>query len=203
MRKHYIDNLRWLAVLLLIPYHGAVAWNVWGEPNYIFFHGSRTLSSIVVFLSPYFMPLLFMLAGMSTRFALKKRTLGQYIRERAMRLLVPLCFGTLVLMPVLTYLADRHNCGYTGGFFAHYKVFFTRYTDLTGADGGFSLGQFWFLLYLFVISCIAAGVIALQRRFIKTELKALPFPLVLLLGAPLPLLSEVLYIGGKSLAEYT
>lgn len=36
MRKHYIDNLRWITILLLIPYHAAMAWNVWGEPNYIF-----------------------------------------------------------------------------------------------------------------------------------------------------------------------
>ena len=63
MRKHYIDNLRWLAILLLIPYHAAMAWNIWKEPNYIFFHGSKVLSSLVVFLSPYYMPLLCFLTG--------------------------------------------------------------------------------------------------------------------------------------------
>ena len=34
--KHYIDNLRWITLLILIPYHTAMAWNVWGEPNYIY-----------------------------------------------------------------------------------------------------------------------------------------------------------------------
>ena len=60
MRKHYIDNLRWIILLILIPYHVSMAWNAWGEPNYIFFEGNRVISSIIVFFSPYFMPLPFL-----------------------------------------------------------------------------------------------------------------------------------------------
>ena len=189
--------------MILIPYHAAMAWNSWGEPNYIYFGENRVLSSVIVFFSPFFMPLLFMLAGIGTRAALGKRTRSEYLSERAKRLLVPLLFGTLALMPVMTYLADRFNCGYEGGFFGHYTVFFTRFTDLTGADGGFSFGQFWFLLYLFVISLIAAAAKPLLDGLCGKTDKKLPFPLFLLLGLPLPLLAEVLSVGGKSLAEYT
>ena len=64
-------------------------------------------------------------------------------------------------MPIMTYLADRFNYSYSGGFVEHYAIFFTKYTDLIGADGGFSLGQFWFLLYLFIISVVGVGVITL------------------------------------------
>lgn len=79
MRKHYIDNLRWMDVLLLIPYHAAQSFNIWGEQNYICFSTNKVISSFIVFFSPFFMPLLFLLAGISTRFALNKRTYGQYI----------------------------------------------------------------------------------------------------------------------------
>ena len=202
MRRHYIDNLRWMTLLILIPYHAAMAWNCWGEPNYITLEGSRVLSSLIVFFSPFFMPLLFVLAGISTKYALQKRTCREYLSERTKKLLVPFLFGTVVLMPVMTYLADRFNCGYDGGFFEHYGVFFGKFTDLTGADGGFSLGQFWFLLYLFVISAVSVLIIRLIKRIVKTE-KALPFPAVILLGLPLPILSDLLSIGGKSLIEYT
>lgn len=201
-RKNYIDNLRWIILLLLIPYHAAMAWNTWGEPNYIYFEGSKCISSIIVFFSPYFMPLLFVLAGASTRFALQKRTYKEYLMERVKRLLVPFSFGTIVLMPIMAYLADKFNCSYSGGLLEHYVIFFTKYTDLIGADGGFSLGQFWFLLYLFIVSIVGIGIITITKRFFPKEEKTIPFCLVLVLGLPLPLLSELLSIGGKSFVEY-
>lgn len=203
MRKHYIDNLRSIIILLLIPYHAAMSWNTWCEPNYIYFEGNRWISSIIVFLSPYLMPLLFLLAGICTNFALQKRTPSQYILERCKRLLIPFIFGTLLLMPPMTYLADKFNHGYSGGFTHHYITFFTRFTDLTGADGGFSVGQFWFIIYLFIISLISVGIISVQKK-IKPECKTnIPLPVICLLGLPLPILSELLSVGGKSLVEYT
>lgn len=203
MRKHYIDNLRWVVLLILVPYHTAQAWNVWGEPNYIFFEGNKLMSSIIVFFSPYFMPLLFVIAGISTKLALQKRTRKEYLIERVKRLLVPFLFGTIVFMPIMSYIGDKFNYSYTGGFIQHYNVFFTKYTDLTGADGGFSVGQFWFILYLLIISIVSIGILTLLRKVISKPKKTITFWQVIVLGLPLPLLSEWLSIGGKSLAEYT
>lgn len=202
MRKHYIDNLRWMILLILIPYHTAQAWNTWGEPNYIFFEGNQLISSIIVFFSPYFMPLLFVLAGISTKYALEKRTGKEYLAERLKRLLVPFLFGTIAFMPVMTYIGDKFNYSYSEGFLKHYIVFFTKYTDLTGADGGFSVGQFWFLLYLLVISVVSMGIIAILKKLVSRREKEVPFWVVLILGLPLPIFSDLLSIGGKSLVEY-
>jgi len=203
MRKHYIDNLRWIMLLILIPYHTAQAWNTWGEPNYVFFEGNRLISSIIVFFSPYFMPLLFLLAGISTKYSLQKRTNKEYLAERVKRLLVPFLFGTIAFMPIMSYIGDRFNYSYNDGFFKHYAVFFTKFTDLTGADGGFSVGQFWFLLYLLIISVVSVGIIALIKKFVSEPKISIPFWLVLVLGLPLPLICGWLSIGGQSFAEYT
>lgn len=191
-------------VLLLIPYHAAQAFNTWGELNYICFAPNKVLSSLIVFCSPFFMPLLFLLAGMCTRYALKKRTYKQFLVERAKRLLVPLLFGALVFCPILSYMGDKTNYGYSGGFFAHYPIFFSKWTDLTGFDGGFTVGQFWFLLYLFVISMATLALIALIRRIRKSELRDwnVPFWAVCLLVIPLPFLYDLLSVGGKSFVEY-
>ena len=202
IRKHYLDHLKWIIILILIPYHTAMAWNVWGEPFYISFDGNRIISSIVVFFSPYFMPLLFVLAGISTKYALQKRTIKEYVIERVKKLLIPFLFGTIVLMPIMSYFADLFHNSYSEGFFRHYAVFYTRYTDLSGADGGFSVGQFWFLLYLFVISIVCVGVIQLIKKVGITIKNSIPFWLVILTGVPLPAFSEWLSVGGKSLVEY-
>ena len=149
------------------------------------------------------MPLLFLIAGMSTRFELQKRTIRQYISERFKKLLIPFIAGTLLIMPLMTYIADTFNCGYEGNILQHYYVFFTKFTDLTGADGGFSVGQFWFLLYLFIISVTASGIIALLKRILPGREKEIPLFLICLMGLPLPVFKELLSIGGKSLVEYT
>lgn len=203
MRKYYIDNLRWITILLLIPYHAAMAFNVWSEPNYILFESNRVISSLIIFLSPYFMPLLFVLSGISSRFALQKRTNRQYLLERIKRLIIPFIFGTLFFMPIMTYIADKFNYSYSESLFKHYIIFFTKFTDLTGSDGGFSLGQFWFILYLFIISLMTVGIITFQKKVMPDFKKNITFWIICILGLPLPLLSELLSIGGKSIAEYT
>lgn len=158
-RVHYIDNLRWITVSLLIPFHAAMAYNTWGEDNYIFFEGVKPLASIPSFISPWFMPLMFLLAGASSYYSLRKRGFAAFMRERLLRLGVPLVFGILVIDPVMSYLADVTHNGYAGGFLAHYGVFFTRYTDFTGYDGGFTPGHLWFIAVLIFISLISCAII--------------------------------------------
>ena len=203
MRKYYLDNIRCLIILLLIPYHAAQAFNTWGELNYFVFYPNREISSFIVFFSPFYMPVMFLLAGISTRYALKKRTYGQFFIERVKRLIIPFMFGTLFFCPIMAYIGDKTNCGYNGGFFAHYRIFFTKWTDLSGFDGGFGVGQFWFLYFLFVISVVGIGIIALLKRILKKENSwEMPFWALCLFVIPLPFIYDLLVVGGKSFAEY-
>ena len=81
-RLNYIDNLRSISVFLLVLYHIAIAYNSWGEANYIFFERVNSIASIVVFISPWFMPLMFLLAGVSASFSMKKRGCSAFVKER-------------------------------------------------------------------------------------------------------------------------
>ena len=79
-----------LAVLLLFPFHTLRVFNA-DDPFYVkAAHLSAPLSYVLNFISVWHMPLLFVLAGASTYFALGKRSPRQYLRERRQRLLVPL-----------------------------------------------------------------------------------------------------------------
>ena len=75
-RKHYIDSLRNLAILLLFPVHTFMIWNNFGSRFYIWQGENKILSTLIVLVNPWFMPILFALAGMSARYALEKRTIA-------------------------------------------------------------------------------------------------------------------------------
>ena len=85
-RIYYIDNLRWMTVSLLILFHAAIAYNTWGEAHYIFFEAVRPIAFIVMLIDPWFMLMMFLLAGISSRFSLQKRGTKTFIRERMLRL---------------------------------------------------------------------------------------------------------------------
>jgi len=165
-RLHYIDWLRVLAVLLLFPFHTLRVFNA-DDPFYVkAAHQSVPVSYLLNFISVWHMPLLFVLAGASTFFALGKRSSRQYLGERRTRLLVPFVFGLFVLIPPQTWYGGRFNSGYTGSFW-HYLVSgdFLKWNIKNGGDyyGGFGLGHLWFIWALFLIALVTVPLLAWGR----------------------------------------
>ncbi len=203
-RKHYIDNLRWMAILLLFPFHAAQIWSG-GEYSgfYIWSHTNAVLYAFSSAVYPWYMTFLFAIAGMSCGYALQKRTTKQFVAERTRKLLIPFFFGVLVLVPAMTYTAEVFFNGYTGTYWQQYALFFTKETDLTGYHGGFTPAHLWFLLYLFVISLAALPIILLQKRCLpKRGAVNVPYFLIILLFVPEWLCLYILNIGGKSLGQF-
>ncbi len=202
VRKYYIDNLRTLCILLLFPYHTFMMYNPF-ESFYI--HGPvvQPLTAFLLVTWPWFMPLLFVLAGISAGHALERRSTKEFIKERVLKLFVPLFFGILLLVPVQTYFAERFHNGYTGGYFEQYLLFFTKPTDLTGYKGGFTPGHLWFILFLFAISLLALPLMLwYNKRGRPIDGVKLTIPKLLILF-PVPLLmSLILDFGGKSVGQY-
>lgn len=196
-RKHYLDNLRTLTILLLFPFHIFMIYNNWGETFYI--HGDALLIPSVFNRVVYIwmMPLLFAVAGMSSRYALGKRSAVDYAKERVSKLLLPLLFGVLLIIPVQPYLAGLFYNGQ-----ASYLDSFTKLTDFSGYDGAFTPGQLWFILFLFVISMVFLPVMMGYKRKGKGTLgDKTPLIAVVLMGL-LPCIGSLLKIGGKSPTEY-
>lgn len=199
MRRYDIDNLRWMCILLLFPFHTFTLYNNWGEIYYVHGAQSPVLSLLVRFCQPWFMPLMFVIAGISAVYSLNRRTPRQYLKERVTKLLIPLLAGILLVVPSLTYFAERFHNGYTGGYFAQYKLFFSK-SDLVGYHGGFTPAHLWFLAYLFVVSLLALPLVCRWKPGCRKILWPLPGMAALFL--PVWLFSYVLNINGKSLGRY-
>ncbi|WP_424529476.1 acyltransferase family protein [Sphaerisporangium viridialbum] len=200
MRKDYIDWLRNIGILFLFPYHTA---RVFNEASPFYIKGEvNTFSSVLVHLSYWFMPLLFLLAGTSSFYALQRRSARKYVNERFSRLLVPLVFGVLVVVPPQAYYAMKFHLGHQGGYLEFLWTYFTDFSDWSEYAGGVSPAHLWFILFLFLIS--VALVLPMRKM---TESGYSPtwsrHPLLILLPfAFLAALSFLPDVGGKNIFVY-
>lgn len=202
MRKHYIDNLRNITILLLFPVHTFMVWNDFGSKFYIWQGGNRLLSTLIAAINPWFMPLLFVISGISARYSLEKRTNKEFAVQRFEKLFIPFVFGIVFLVPFQTLFARKFFYGYNGGIFDNLKYFFTHLTDFSGYDGAFSPGQLWFILFLFIISMLSIVVFkAIPYEKIKNNIEKLPAAAVILLFVPIWLMYYIGNFGGFSLGK--
>ena len=95
MRRHWIDNLRWVTVLLVLLYHVIYFYNNKGVVGGMggFGDGPQYQDVVMYILYPWFMPLLFILAGISAKYALDRRSPSEWLKMRTRKLLVPSTIG--------------------------------------------------------------------------------------------------------------
>ena len=113
MRKHYIDNIRWVTVVLVVIYHVIYMFNgieVFGVIGPI--SQMRYQDAYQYLVYPWFMLLLFVVSGMSARFYLESHSAKEFIRSRTTKLLVPSTIGLFVFWWILGY----YNTVIGGGF---------------------------------------------------------------------------------------
>jgi glucan biosynthesis protein C len=169
IRRHDIDWIRVLAVLLLVPFHSARLFNI-DEPNVaepFYVKGealSWPLSHFIHFVEPWHMPLLFVVAGAASWFALGFRTGQQYATERFRRLLIPLLFGVLIVIPPQGFFARMSKFDYDESYLRFWPDFFGDWGDIEGYAGTFTPAHLWFILYLFVFSIVGLALLLYLRR---------------------------------------
>lgn len=155
MRRKDIDWLRIFGIILLFPFHDA---RIFDSREFNYIHSSVTSTAGEIFMTvlwPWFMPLLFLVAGISTWYALQKRDSRHYLKERVLRLFIPFLLGLILIVPIQGYVARIQQGTLRGGYFNFlFYQFFSDFSDLSGYHGTFTPAHLWFILYLFVISCV-------------------------------------------------
>lgn len=154
MRRHYLDNLRWATVLLVLVYHVFYMFNgvgvlgsIPGAKNIPFFDGMAAM------IYPWFMVLLFVISGMSAKYALDKKSHKEFIKERAKKLIVPSTLGLFVIHWWTGYL----NIKMGGGLDYMPKALVY---PISVASGG---GPLWFIQMLFVFSCLLVLIRKIEK----------------------------------------
>jgi len=94
MRRYYIDNIRWMSVMLVVIYHvvylfnGVAAAGVVGP-----FRDVQYQDAVQYILYPWFMVLLFIISGICARYYLDKHSDREFLQARTRKLLIPSTLG--------------------------------------------------------------------------------------------------------------
>ena len=193
-RRHDIDALRALAFALLILYHwcmlyvGGEDWDWHLKSSYL----GEWLQVPMLFVNRWRMDLIFLISGLSVHFLLRDTRPGRFIAQRSWRLLLPLTFGCLVVVPVQPYVQGIAHGAVEPGYLHFLADYFGgRQWPRDAFDGwehGFTWNHLWYLIYLWCYTMVFAALRPILRR--------LPNPFARLRGAwllVLPALPLVLW----------
>lgn len=157
-RRADLDWLRVTAFGLLIFYHAGMAWSGWSwhvtSPDSL-----EGLREAMRFLNRWRMPLIFVVSGAAIMLALGDRTPGAFVRDRLKRLLLPLGFGMIVIVPPQVYLERLYSGQFTGSFLQWLPHAF----DGVYPKGNLSWHHLWFVAYVLVLTLVLLPVFLWAR----------------------------------------
>ena len=196
-RRYDLDWLRVIAFGLLIFYHTGMFYVTWG------FHVKSVYANpapepYMQLLSPWRLALLFFISGVALKFAADKarknggRLIG-FLGRRSWRLLLPIIFGSLIIVAPQTYFELRQDGNIEPGYFSFWAEY-ARPSMMSGIITP-TYNHLWYVVYILVYTPIALMFLrgqgkpepALSRALGRTVFAS---PLTLL---TLPILPFVVY----------
>jgi len=145
-RKYFIDNIRSITVLIVIVYHVAYLFNSAGVVSNIGKTGIPAFDTLCYFVYPWLMTIMFLVAGISAKYALQKRTIKQFLKERVQKLLIPWIGGILLLGWITGWVTNQYNDIFAGSYvpvFLKYFIFCF-----------IGMGPLWFNFELLIVSMV-------------------------------------------------
>jgi glucan biosynthesis protein C len=183
-RLFFVDNLRVFCIVLVLLVHLAITY---GSPLGSWYYqegvlGMPTAAVYVVFpglCQAFFMGLLFLLSGYFTPPAYDKKGGHNFLKDRLIRLGIPMIIFIGLIEPAVDYVVTQVNGTFHGSFLTYYSTYIF-----------FGYGILWFILTLLFFAFAYAG----WRRFQPKPTKARPFPKDIIVVAFALLLGAVSFV---------
>lgn len=164
-RRYDIDWIRVIVFDILIFWHIAlffVSWDslvTWDLPIKNNAQVSW-LSMPMLFIRQWRLPILFVVSGIGSRFALSSKSGIRYTKERFIRLFIPLLAGVFLIIPPQVYVEHLSQ----GTVNVSYLEYFPTTFNGIYPEGNFSWHHLWFLPYLLIMSIMALPLFLYLRK---------------------------------------
>jgi glucan biosynthesis protein C len=155
-RRFDLDWVRICAFMLLIAYHVGMYYVTWDwhvkSP-----HASSAIEPLMMLTSPWRLSLLFLVSGVASAYLLS-RARGNFLGSRSIRLLIPLLFGMLVIVPPQSYLEVVEKIQYSGSYLEFWRLYITAFHGFCRGTDCLIMptwNHLWFVAYLWVYTLVA------------------------------------------------
>jgi glucans biosynthesis protein C len=174
-RLAFIDNLRWLMIVLVISMHSAVTYSHLGSWYFMEDPKPDNLGTRIFFgyyqmgLQAFFMGLLFLIAGYFVPDAYDRKGQSKFLRDRFIRLGIPALFYMLVLHPFIVFclLRDYHKLSMP--FWTAYLGYLQSFRFVG------SSGPMWFTIALLVF-CVVYSLLRETGFMARSSTAEAPLP---------------------------
>ena len=183
MRKHYLDNIKWMVQVLVVLFHVFFMYMSDNLPSQAVF-GQITDKPFIFgdmfqyIVYPWFMTVLFIVSGITAKIYLDNHTTKEFIGSRTTKFLVPSTIGVLVFGYVQGYL----NMSLSEGAFDSVKAApaFVQYLIMCVSG----TGVLWFLQVLWVLSIVLVVVRKIEKGRLWKVCSKTNIAVLLLMAVP-------------------
>lgn len=164
-RRYDLDWLRVILFGILVPYHALIGFvsygaNVYGYRNQ---DTGGDLAEFTIFvLHNWRLPALFLISGVGTYFLFRNQGIGPFLKNRTLRLLLPLIVGTLFWNGITSY----YQVTAFGQDWSFWEYQIHRWQNLSFR----ATGHLWFLVNLFIYALLALPIFIWLRRNNRRQL---------------------------------
>ena len=189
MRKFYLDNIRWATVVLVVIYHVFFMYNAEGVAGGFGKITDLPVQYYDVFqyaVYPWFMAILFLVAGMSARFALDRYGDREFFRRRTRKLLIPTTVGLFVFQFLQGFVSMSLADVFDSEIGAAPRIVQFLVMALSG------IGVLWFIQTLWLFSVLLLLARKLEKDRLWNKCGRTNAAALVLLAAPVWLAAQVL-----------
>ncbi len=189
MRKYYLDNIRWVTVILVVLFHVIYMFNGESATGVIGPFSEVQYQDVLQYLLyPWFMMILFIVSGISSRLALKKTSDREFLKKRTVKLLVPSTIGLLVFQWIQGYVNMRISNSFEEMPDTLPRPILYLIMCLSGT------GVLWYIqiLWVFVVVLVLIRKITGKKDSFYEKTKDINIWSILLLGIAVYVFSQIL-----------